>query len=159
MKAKAVVDFGLQFGVKISFNEDMIVEQDGRFYLLNSKIKPLVKEDFFYAGTFLGKVKAGKFFPSFNLLSMLALQGANRVVVDRKAGWLFICRRDIFKKGVIRAHGQVQRNCHVLVVNEFGECLGFGRVMAGMEQKAGKGVVAVANVLDLGDFLRRERGL
>jgi ribosome biogenesis protein Nip4 len=157
--AKAVVDFALQFGVKISFNEDMLVQQDGRLFLLNRQIKPLVKADFFYAGTFLGKVKADKFFPSVNLLSMLAQQGANRVVVDRKAAWLFICGRDIFKKGVLRMYGQVRRGSHVLVVNEFGECLGFGRVTAGLEQQAKRGVVAVVNVLDVGDFLRRERGL
>ncbi len=159
MKGTAVVDFALQFGVKIRFNEDLIVQQDGRFFLLNSQIKPLVKGDFFYAGTFLGKVKAGKFFPSFNLLSMLAQQEANRIVVDRKAGWLFICGRDVFKKGIMRTHGQIRRNNHVLVLNEFGECLGFGRVLAGFEQQAEKGVVAVSNVLDVGDFLRRERGL
>jgi ribosome biogenesis protein Nip4 len=53
----------------------------------------------------------------------------------------------------------VRRNGHVLVLNEFGECLGFGRVLVGFEQQAEKGVVAVANVLDVGDFLRRERGL
>ncbi len=157
MKAKAVVDFALQFGVKISFNEDMLVQQDGRHFLLNGKIKPLVKPDFFYAGTYLGKVKTGKFFPSFNLLSMLAKQEANRVVVDQKAGWLFICGRAILKKGIVRMHGQIRRNSHVLVLNEFGECLGFGRVLAGVEQNAEKNAVAVANVLDVGDFLRRER--
>ena len=54
-------------------------------------------------------------------------------------------------------HGQIKRNCHVLVLNEFGECLGFGRVLAGVEQNAEKNAVAVANVLDVGDFLRRER--
>lgn len=159
MKAKAVVDFALQFGVKIAFNEDLIVQQDDRFFLLNSALKPLVKGDFFYAGTFLGKVKDGKFFPSFILLSMLAKEQANRIVVDRKAGWLFICGRDIFKKGIMRTFGQIRRNSNVLVLNEFGECLGFGRVMAGMEEHVVKNVVAVANVSDLGDFLRRERGL
>ncbi|MGD6810477.1 MAG: PUA domain-containing protein [Candidatus Bathyarchaeia archaeon] len=159
MKAKVVEDFALQFGVKLVFNEDLLVQQDGRFFLLNSQIKPLVKGDFFYAGTFLGKVKAGKFFPSFNLLSMLAGQEANRIVVDGKAAWLFICGRDIFKKGILRTYGLVRRNGHVLVLNEFGECLGFGRVLVGFEQQAEKGVVAVANVLDVGDFLRRERGL
>jgi ribosome biogenesis protein Nip4 len=159
LKAMAVVDFALQFGVKISFNEDMIVQQDGRYFLLNGAVKPLVNGDFFYAGTFLGKVKDNKFFPSFILLSILAKEQANRIVVDRKAGWLFICGRDIFKKGIMRTYGKVGRNSHVLVLNEFGECLGFGRVMAGIDQGNEKNIVAVANVADLGDFLRRERSL
>jgi ribosome biogenesis protein Nip4 len=161
MKAKAVVDFGLQFGVKLVFNDDLIVEHDGRFFLLNNSVKSLVKDGFFYAGTFLGKVRSGKFFPSFILLAMLAKHEANRVVVDKNASWLFICGRDIFRKSVLQTYGKIQRSNHVLVLNEFGECLGFGRVLAGFEQQNGGkgGGVAVANVLDAGDFLRRERGV
>jgi ribosome biogenesis protein Nip4 len=160
MRAKAVVEFAMQFGIKLVFNEALLVEREGRFFLLNNQIKPLmVKGDFFSAGIFLGKVRSGKFFPSFNLLSMIAVQGADRVIVDKKAGWLFICGRDIFKKGILKTCGRVQRNCHILVFNEFGECLGFGRALAGIEQQADKTALAVANVLDVGDFLRRERDL
>jgi ribosome biogenesis protein Nip4 len=159
MRAKIIVDFALQFGVKLTFNDNLLVERDGRFFLLNNQIKSLVKEDFFSAGVFLGRVRASKFFPSFNLLSMIATQEANRVVVDRKAGWLFICGRDIVKKGIMRTYGKVQRDCHVLVLNEFGECLGFGRVLSELEQQTDKNMVAVVNVLDVGDFLRRERML
>jgi ribosome biogenesis protein Nip4 len=160
MRAKAVVEFAMQFGIKLVFNEDLLVEREGRFFLLNNQIKSLVKDDFFSAGIFLGKVRSGKFFPSFNLLSMIATQEANRVIVDKKAGWLFICGRDVFKKGILKTFGKIQRNDHVLVFNEFGECLGFGRVLAGFfEQSTDKNVSAVANVLDAGDFLRRERDL
>jgi ribosome biogenesis protein Nip4 len=159
LKAKAVVDFALQFGVKLGFNEDLIVQQSGRYFLLNDAIKPLVGGEFFFAGSFLGKVKEGKFFPSFILLSMLAIDGANRVVVDRKAGWLFICGRDVFKKGILKTYGSVKRNGSVLVLNEYGECLGFGKIKASLDGQAGKTEVVVQNVSDVGDFLRRERGL
>ncbi|MCL2641948.1 MAG: hypothetical protein FWD52_00295 [Candidatus Bathyarchaeota archaeon] len=161
MKIKAVVDFALQFGVKLTFNENLLVERDGRIFLLNNQIKPLlVKGDFFYAGIFLGKIRANKFFPSFNLLSIIATQKANKIIVDQKAGWLFICGRDIFKKGIVQTYGRIQRNCHVLIFNEFGECLGFGRVLTELTQQqpqTDKNMPAVANVLDIGDFLRRER--
>jgi ribosome biogenesis protein Nip4 len=157
MKGNAVVDFALQFGVKLAFNEKMLVQRDGRFFLLNNNVKALVKDNFFYAGTFLGKVRSGKFFPSFNLLSMLAKHEANCIVIDRKAGWLFICGRDVFRKSVLETHGKIRRREHVLVLNDIGECLGFGRVLAGFEQQTDKNALAVANVLDLGDFLRRER--
>jgi ribosome biogenesis protein Nip4 len=159
LKAKTVVDFALQFGVKLGFNEDVIVQQSGRYFLLNDAIKPLVRSEFFFAGTFLGKVKEGKFFPSFILLSMIAREGANRVVVDRKAGWLFICGRDVFKKGILKTYGTVKRTSNVLVLNEYGECLGFGRIKASLDGQAGKNEVVVQNVSDVGDFLRRERGL
>ncbi len=159
MKAKAVVDFALQFGVRLGFNEDLIVQQSGRYFLLNDVIRSLVRDEFFFAGTFLGKVKEGKFFPSFILLSTLAREGANRVVVDRKAGWLFICGRDVFKKGILKTYGSIKRNGNVLVLNEYGECLGFGRIKASLDGQAGKNEVVVQNVSDVGDFLRRERGL
>jgi ribosome biogenesis protein Nip4 len=40
------------------------------------------------------------------------------------------------------------------MLNEFGECLGFGTIMDILNGSEGK--VAVKNVLDVGDFLRRE---
>jgi ribosome biogenesis protein Nip4 len=155
--SRVVVDFALQFGVKFVFNEDLLFQREGRFFLLNGNVKSFVVGDFFYAGVYLGKVRSGKFFPSFNLLSMLVGHGGNRIVVDKKAEWLFICGRDIFRKSVVQVYGKIRCGCHVLVVNGLGECLGFGRVLAGFEQQSGKDGVAVANVLDRGDFLRRER--
>jgi len=159
VKAKEVTDFALQLGVKLGFNDELIVQQSGRYYLLNETILPFVKDNFFFAGEFLGKVKDGRFFPSFILLSTLAnKETANRVVVDKKTGWLFICGRDVFKKGVLKTYGSVKRKSIVLVVNEFGECLGFGRITSDLDQAA-KNEVVVQNISDVGDFLRRERGL
>ena len=43
------------------------------------------------------------------------------------------------------------------MLNEFGECLGFGKVVAGLGVQAVKNEVAIQNVSDVGDFLRRER--
>ncbi len=157
MKAKAVTTFAAQFGVEIAVNPDFTVEKNGRFYLVNAQLKPLVRQDFFYAGVFLGKAKEGKFFPSFNLLSMLAKKDANRIVVDRRAAWLFICGRDILAKSVLRVLGSAKKHSNVLVLNEFGECLGFGRITGNLSGNAGMDEVAVRNVSDVGDFLRRER--
>jgi len=157
MKTRVIVDFALEFGVKLVLNEGSVVQCEGRFFLVDHSLKPLVGNNFFYAGLFLGKVRSGKFFPSFNLLSMLAKQEANRIVVDKKAAWLFICGRDIFKKSILQTRGKICRNGHVLVFNEFGECLGFGRTLVELEHQTDKNALAVANVLDLGDFLRRER--
>jgi ribosome biogenesis protein Nip4 len=158
MKGKVIVDFALQFGVKLVFNDDLLFQCEGRFFLLNSNVKSLVRDNFFYAGIYLGKVRSGKFFPSFNLLSMLIEHECNRIVIDRKASWLFICGRNIFRNSILQAYGKIRQKNHVLVLNELGECLGFGRVLAGFEeQQDNKNSVAIANVLDIGDFLRRER--
>ena len=135
---------------------DLVAEKSGRYYLLNGNLQGLVRNDFFYAGIYLGKAKAGKFFPSFPLLSMLVDCGANSVVVDKKTAWLFICGRDVFAKGVTDVHGASREGDFALVLNEFGDCLGFGRLAQNLTSKAGKKEVAVTNISDIGDFLRRE---
>jgi ribosome biogenesis protein Nip4 len=157
MKAKAVTNFAAQFGIDIALNPDLTMEKNGRFYLVNPAVKPLVRADFFYAGVFLGKAKEGKFFPSFNLLSMLAKKDANRIVIDKKAAWLFICGRDVLAKSVVRVFGSGKKHSNVLVLNEFGECLGFGRIVGNLSEKGRSNDIAVRNVSDVGDFLRRER--
>ena len=157
MNPKPITNFAVQLGVQIALNLDLIVEKNGRYYLVNPVLKLLVRPDFFYVGVYLGKGKEGKFFPSFNLLVMLAKMGANRVVVDKKAAWLFICGRDILVGSIVRVQGASKKNTNALVLNEFGECLGFGRIVGNLSgEGAGKQIV-VRNVSDVGDFLRRER--
>jgi ribosome biogenesis protein Nip4 len=138
-------------------NADLIVEKAGRYFLLNQKLQGLVRREFYYAGVYLGKVKNGVFFPSFNLLAMLAKGRANKIVVDRKAAWLFICGRDVFRRGVLTMRGSRRKGDYVLVMNEFGECLGFGKILCSLDADAQGAEVAVKNVSDVGDFLRREQ--
>ena len=157
MNTRAITDFAAQFGVQIALNVDLMVEQAGRFYLVNPALKPLVRQDFFSAGVFLGKAKEGKFFPSFNLLGMLAKKEAYRIILDKKAAWLFICGRDVLRKSIVRVQGPGRKDTNTLVVNEFGECLGFGRIVENLRESAVDNEIVVRNVLDIGDFLRRER--
>jgi len=158
MKAASLFNFISQFNVQVALNPELIFEKNGRFFLLNDLIKPLVNRDFFYAGVYLGKAKAGKFFPSFILLSLLAKEGqANRIVIDRKSAWLFICGRDVLRKSIVRIHGQAKKGTNTLVLNEFGECLGFGRILGKVTGLSHGNEIAIRNVSDIGDFLRRER--
>ena len=153
---KPLLRFVSQFGAQIALNPELVLEKNNRYYLLDSSVRKFAVGEFFYAGLYLGKVKNGLFFPSFNLLEMLVEVAANRVVLDRKAAWLFICGRDVFREGVVKVIGTKQSGEAVLVLNEFGECIGFGRLASGVV--GSKGELAVKNVLDVGDFLRRERG-
>jgi len=157
MKAKAITNFATQFGIGIALNPELTIEKNGRVYLVNTKLRPLIRRDFFYAGIYLGKAKEGKFFPSFNLLSMLAKKDANKIVVDRHSAWLFICGRDVLAKSIVKVFGTAKKHTNVLVLNEFNECLGFGRIVGNLSGKVESGEVAVRNVSDVGDFLRRER--
>jgi ribosome biogenesis protein Nip4 len=151
-----IMKFAIHLGAKFSLDVDLTVNKAGRYFLLNKSLLHVARKDFYYAGTYLGKVKNGKFFPSFNLLAILATGPANKIVVDKKTAWLFICSRDIFRTGILAVHGSQRKGDHALILNEFGECLGFGRLLCSLVEFAKSGEVAVKNISDIGDFLRRE---
>ncbi len=146
--------FASKFGAQIALNPEFIVERGQRYYLLNPQIRKVTRSDFFYAGLYLGKIKKGVFFPSFNFLNALVNISSNKVVLDKKSAWLFVCGRDIFHKGLLKTQGPMRKGDFTLVMNEYGECLGFGSVFSNAETE---NKVAIKNVLDVGDFLRRER--
>ncbi|MEM3696367.1 MAG: PUA domain-containing protein [Candidatus Bathyarchaeia archaeon] len=152
---KLLKEFVSRFGVSITLKENFITRRGNRYFLLNEKLKKLVEKDFFYAGVYLGKVKNGKFFPSFNLLSMIAEKKANKIFVDKRSEWLFICGRDIFKQGITKVVGSKRKGDYALILNQHGECLGFGKILCDLDEIA-EGV-AVKNISDIGDFLRREK--
>jgi ribosome biogenesis protein Nip4 len=152
---KPIMDFALKVRAKLVLDPKLVVEKEGRYFLLNKDLKSIARKDFYYAGKYLGKIKKGKFFPSFNLLATLAETDANKVVVDEKAVWLFICGRDIFGEGIKAVHGSRRKGDFTLVLNEFDECLGFGRILHDLSSKDIN--ASVRNVSDVGDFLRRER--
>jgi ribosome biogenesis protein Nip4 len=151
---KHITVFASQFGAKIALKSDFVVEKAQRYYLVNPRLKQIAQNEYYYAGLYLGKVKNGVFFPSFNLLRMLTDVATNKVVVDKKTAWLFICGRDIFQKGIVKVQGSRRKGDATLILNEYNECLGFGRISGGLNEDETN--VAVRNILDVGDFLRRE---
>lgn len=155
---KPIDDFVRRFGTALRLDEKFIVEKAHRYFLLNESLKGLASGDFFYAGTYLGKVKGNVFFPSFNLLTMIEeRKEANKVAVDDKSEWLFICGRDVFRRGIKKVVGAKKKDELTLVLNAYGECLGFGKIMRNLDEEQGGQQVAVKNISDIGDFLRRER--
>lgn len=154
---KPVEDFTKRFNASVHLNESFIARKQDRYFLINERLRGLIQEDFFYIGAYLGKVKNGIFFPSFILLAMLAEEKSNKIVVDDKTAWLFICGRDIFKRGVRDVLGSKRKGDYALIVNGNDECLGFGRILHNIGEVRDKNKVVVKNISDLGDFLRREK--
>jgi len=146
--------FVVQVEANIAFRKDQVVKQHDRYFLLNEDVKKMVRRDFYYAGTYLGKSKGPKFFPSFDLLDLISQSKSNKIIVDNKTAWLFVCGRDIFRKGILSVEGATRKGAHTLVLNEYKECLGFGRIVRSLEDV--KEGLAVKHVSDVGDFLRRE---
>ena len=153
---KTINDFVAQFNASIPLDETRIVRNRNRHYMLSKKLKQQAPKGFFYAGAYLGAVKGASFFPSFLLLAMIAETKANKLVVDRKTAWLFICGRDIFKKGILK-DGNLKKGDITLILNEHNECLGFGKMMLNLRAEIDLNKTAVKNILDIGDFLRREK--
>ena len=116
-----------------------------------------LRTDFYYAGKYLGKIKKGKFFPSFYLLDLIAKTEANQVTINDKSAWLFICGRDIYQRGIVSVRGVHRKGNHTLILNRFHECLGFGKIICNIEAPLNKKEIVIKNILDIGDFLRRER--
>lgn len=155
---KEILEFASRFGTSLRFDESLIAATQGRYFLLNLRTRKLLSRDFFHAGIYLGKVKDGLFFPSFVLLAIIASsEGTNKVVVDSRSEWLFIVGRDIFRQGITKVIGSNRKGAYTIIVNQYDECLGFGRILHDLGDREEKHRVAVRNVSDIGDFLRRER--
>ncbi|MBS7632706.1 hypothetical protein KEJ15_03675 [Candidatus Bathyarchaeota archaeon] len=153
---KKITAFAREFGAKLELRRNLIVKKNNRYFLVDEKLKPFALDNFYFAGIYLGKVKKSKFFPSFELLRIIAEEGkANQITITERAEWLFICGRDIFGKNILKVKGSTKRGVHTLVMSKHGDCLGFGRILHDL--KDGVAGVAVKNVSDIGDFLRRER--
>jgi ribosome biogenesis protein Nip4 len=154
---KPMNDFISRFDTRLNLEERLIVKKQNRFFLVNDTLRPQVKKDFFYVGAYLGKVKGGIFFPSFILLAMMAETKANKTVVDKKTSWLFICGRDVFKRGILNMTGSKSNGDYTLVLNQCGECIGFGKILRNIHEEKDKNKVIVKNISNIGDFLKREK--
>jgi ribosome biogenesis protein Nip4 len=153
---RLIGDFTGKFKASIKLDRNLIVKEGNRYFLLNKNLKDLIAKDFFYAGSYLGKIKGKTFFPSFYLLEMIAQSDANKTTVDFRTEWLFICGRDIFRKGITSMLKSRKIGDYTLILNVHGDCLGFGKISRGIDD-AGRNQVVVKNIADIGDFLRREK--
>lgn len=98
-------------------------------------------------GIFLGKEKNGKFSASLALLEILSKKTKKKAFIDDKAEWLFLCGRDVFEDSIRKMDA---KEGLVLVQNLKDENLGMALISR-------KEKLMLKNVLDRGNFLRREK--
>lgn len=108
----------------------------------------------FSVGLYLGEEKR-EFHPTSALIDLLAQHNERRVVVGSKAAWLFLCGRDILMDGVLET-GDFDHHKLVFVADHEGNILGYGKIVSPYNSKM-RNKIYVKNVLDKGEYLRRER--
>lgn len=127
---------------------DFEYEKVGRKYFLKNHSAKFLKDTngAIMLGLPLGR--ENRFFePSLFLLELLSKKTKNKVFVNSQAEWFFLCGRDIFPENIIRNKSKEKI---FLVQNEKDENLGLG-----MNTKS-KGKKIIKNLIDRGNFLRRE---
>ncbi len=153
---KQINNFVSQFDTKIFFEEKNVILKGNRYYIVSRDKQKDLPSNFFYTGTYLGTLKGQSFFPSFFLLDMVSKQKSNKLIVDSKTAWLFICGRDIFRRGIVKGT-RLKKGEYTLVLNQMNECLGYGKILINLRGPPDSKQIAVKNILDIGDFLRREK--
>jgi ribosome biogenesis protein Nip4 len=139
-------------GVKTSYDEETLLKINTKRFSVGEELGNFMldRRQLVYAGRYLGKTRR-EFLPSSILLDELSrVEGLNRIHVDADIAWLFVCGRDIFGENVRSAEGEFADGNAFLVMFG-GSCLGYGVV------EPFEGRLILRNVLDIGDFLRREK--
>jgi 60S ribosome subunit biogenesis protein NIP7 len=120
-----------------------------------SKVFSNITHDIHSIGIAIGRIKKGGFdigLEASNLFSKIK----KYVVINEKAGQLFLYGKDVFEDSVME-----KRECSpgekVFVLNENGECLGIGLLRGKRKGKSARGEarISVLNVLDRGLYLRK----
>ncbi|MBW3003235.1 hypothetical protein KY337_01630 [Candidatus Woesearchaeota archaeon] len=133
---------------------DNIVKQGNDYFLVHDNLTDLKEKiplETFSQGIFLGRQKSKQFYPSPALIDLISKHSTRKVFVNDKAEWLFLCKKDVFGKSIVKAN--IRRGL-CLVQNRIDENLGFGRIVAPLDRKD---MVVVKNILDKGEWLRMER--
>lgn len=139
-----------QFTKRFTEKKIETTEKDGTLYLRNDEILEKIAKIPDQPITLslpLGKEK-GDFKPTLYLLELLSKESENKVFLNDKAEWLWLCGRDAFMESVTK---DLSKEKIFLVQNERDENLGLG-----IKQKSGNKTI-IKNLTDRGDFLRRER--
>ena len=135
------------FGISKLFDEKKLRKISNTWFSVDEPLKTILKRiklPPIAAGLCLGQFNA-KLKPSPDTLHVLAKTPTKKAWVNKKGEWMFICRKPVLAKSIVR--NDAEKGDRVLVLNQYNECIGFGRF-------DGK---KIKNEYDIGDFLRRER--
>lgn len=132
----------------VNISTNLIEKKAKEFYLISKETNDFISkfpETPNSAGTLLGTIKKTGFQPTPKLLEMINAQTKNKIVLNDKSSWLFICGRDIFLEGIEENLNPNAKT--VIVLNDKKEIIGV----------AIKKYKQYDNIYDIGIFLRTKR--
>jgi ribosome biogenesis protein Nip4 len=153
-----IKDFTRRFTQEKLFDPALVMRIGREFYLVPQNLRQVMAKTQrrpAFAGTLLAAERGDGLRPSTQLLDMLAKTDAKSVTINEKAEWLVICGRPPLLSSIVSKKGDPQKGDTVLILNTKDECIGYGTIKDDWIAK--KGIVRLE--YDLGDFLRRERGI
>ncbi len=127
------------------------IKKGNKYFLTNPELEKIEKKipDIISSGIILGESRNKENFrPSIYLLELLSSKSNNKIFVNEKAEWLFLCGRDVLPESITTDNSSREI---FLVQNKLDENLGFGKKVKNKKS------YFIKNILDRGDFLRRER--
>jgi ribosome biogenesis protein Nip4 len=128
---------------------------NNRYFLENKRLIKLeiseLNPELF--GCFLGEIKNATFYPSFNLLDILAENSKEKVFVNDIGEIDFLYGKHLRKRHVTKILGSRQKNVLKLVQNEYDENIGYG-VFTGFSKNKKQ---ILRHILDRGFFIKIDK--
>lgn len=103
--------------------------------------------DFFSIGIPLGEIKK-EFIPTPEFVDFLSHKSDRKVFLGEKSEWMFLCGKDIFRKGIANNTLEKSRGT-VFIFNKYDENLGIAKFMDNKD-------VPLQHILDKGAYIRKE---
>ena len=139
-----------KFVKQFTDKEIKYVKVENKYYQITEEPP---KEKWALAGIYLGEKVDDEFIPSIELLNIISRTSKKKVYVSKKGEWQFLNNKDILGKSVLKADVK-NVGMLVLVQNERGENLGYGKIVQVIEKNEH---ICIKNILDRGEYLRKER--
>jgi ribosome biogenesis protein Nip4 len=128
----------------------VLIKKSRFLFAASSELHNFMKEmstDFFSIGTPLGETKRD-FIPTPELVDFLSHHSDRKVFIGPKSEWMFLCGKDIFRKGI--ANNTLEKNRgRVFIFNKYEENLGIAKFMENRD-------VPLQHIMDKGAYVRKE---
>jgi len=118
-----------EFGIKMKLETHRLGH-----LLFTRPDKTLLSKHPIYSGECVAHVRGEKIVPSIDLLQKIGKRARHKITVNAKGEWLLICGRDLAGK-YITEHTNPGIGARVVILNQHGECIGYGDVEAAFDSK------------------------